>query len=151
MRKNQSRKDILNGTTGDQFIDDHVLVVSIDKHKAEEPTEQPEQQAEQPTETPKVEELKQPKNTAAIIEKAEKMNRIISGINALNATYRDLDNFHLSGSKTFKSKLSLNDGRGAEVDITNTNLIDDAINYLKDRIETRTGELEAELQTLEAA
>lgn len=123
------------------------LKVVRDETNLENPTTETPNSGESKTEP----EPKPKKDVLSIFEKAKRMNQVIDGLNNLDEAYKELDSICLTNSPKLRDTLKISDGRGGEFETSNNFLIENAIVFLKGKVEGRVIELETELQLLEAA
>lgn len=93
---------------------------------------------------------REPKSVKDILEKHGKIAKCIEKRASIDEASKTLDSFNL-GTSRIKDTLTIEDGNGNVFETSKTDLIEDVINLLKQRVETKTAEVEAELLQLEAA
>lgn len=123
------------------------LVVA--KTNEQTPTTKTEEQKPGET-TEDAKRIGEPKTVKDIIEKNQRINRCLEKMQSINEASKSLDSFNL-GSSRIKDTLEIADGRGNRFETSKTDLIEDVINFLKNRVEVKTAEVEAELIKLETA
>ena len=90
------------------------------------------------------------KTVKEIIEKNFRLVNLIEQHEGLNQTAKKLDSFHLGSDKMVDS-LSIRDGKGNEFKTNNTAIISKVVEMVKGEVETKTNEVESQIQFLEAA
>lgn len=90
-----------------------------------------------------------PKTISEIIAKSEKLNQLISGLKKLDEAYKELDSI-VVGNPKVKNKLVIENISGDDFETSNDALIEDTVNYLKERIENRIDVMSKELADLES-
>lgn len=148
MKKNNKAVQVQGTETAKNEVSTTMKVVRDETNLQ---TENPESTTEQPTAEQPQEEAKAKKDVVSIFEKSKKMNGIIDGLKNLDEAYKELDSITVSNSPKLRDTLRISDGRGGNFETSNNFLIENAITFLKGKVECRVIELETELQLLEAA
>lgn len=145
--KNNKKAEQVQGTETPNEVATTLKVVRDETNSTTNPTEPNSGEVKKETPT----EAKPKKDVVSIFEKSKKMNQVIEGLHNLDEAYKELDSITLSNSPRLKDTLRISDGRGGDFETSNNFLIENAIVFLKGKVEGRVTELETELQLLEAA